>query len=183
MSLSTAAARTTAPLRAPRRAPSRPPLRLVEAGARQVSRVPFLVLCAALLMSGLVAVLVLNTTLSQGSFTLAELQTKAATLDDQELALRQDIDAVSSSGNLAAAAAGLGMAPASEPMFLDPETGRVSGVAPEIKQAQNFTVVTGRAAVAPLKAPTDAVADATSASAGLGLGGGLFGAVASLSER
>lgn len=161
-------------------APGRPQLRLVDAGRAQVSRVPFLVVCATLLMAGLISVLVLNMTISQNSYTLSQLQDRAQNLDDQGLALQHELDAVSSSGNLAAAAATLGMAPASAPMFLDPSTGTVSGVAAKAAPAHPFTVVTGHEAAAPATTPAASTAAAVAPAAGLGLGGGLLPAVASL---
>ncbi|GMA18937.1 hypothetical protein MM440_04760 [Arsenicicoccus piscis] len=177
MSATTASA---APARAPRRLPAPPALRLVRASGSRATRVPFLGIAAALLTLGLIAVLVLNITLSQGSYTVHDLREKSATLADTRTALDQDLNTVSSAPHLAQQAAQLGLVPAGSPAFIDPATGKVSGVAKPAGAEGDFTVVTGSAALAPAGAVAPSLASATTSVAGLGLGGGLLGALASL---
>ena len=158
----------------------RPHLEVVRMAGRRASQVPFVVLGAVLLTLGLLAALLLNITLSQGSYALNDLQDTSATLRDQAAALRQDINAVSSPNHLATKAQELGMGPADSPAFLDPATGKVSGVAKPATKTAEFTVVSGSQAVAPQARPDDSTMAAASAVSGLGLGNGLVGGLAGL---
>ncbi|WP_409483279.1 hypothetical protein [Arsenicicoccus dermatophilus] len=160
--------------------PQRPHLEVVRQARRRATQVPFVVLGATLLTLGLLALLVLNLTLSQGSFTLHDLRERSAELKDTSIALRQDLNAVSSPGTLAARAEELGMGPANAPAFLDPATGTVSGVAEAASRTGELTVVSGSQAVAPQLRPEGSMAAAAQQVAGLGLGNGLLGGLAAL---
>ena len=80
----------------------------------------FAALCMLLLAGGLVALLMLNTSMAEGSFTLHRLQATSGELTDTEEALTAAIDAQRSPANLAARAAQLGMVPADSAAFHTP---------------------------------------------------------------
>jgi hypothetical protein len=141
MSQQTATARVA--LRAPtRRQTSSQPLRVVPAAVGQPGNAVFAVVCMALLIGGLFALLMLNTAMAEGSFTLHRLQSTSGELTDAEEALTQAIDAQRSPANLATRAHHLGMVPASSAAFLRLSDGKVLGVASPAKEERGFTVVT-----------------------------------------
>lgn len=100
-----------------------------------------IVVCAGLLLAGLLAVLLLNMSLAEGSFRVHELQRTAGELTESELALEQGITAISSPAALASAASRMGMVPASSPAFLRLEDGAVLGVAEPASGDTAFSVV------------------------------------------
>ncbi|HEY7718950.1 MAG TPA: hypothetical protein VH915_09325 [Pedococcus sp.] len=141
MSQMTATARVTA--RAPqRRSVPRQPLRVVRAKAGAPSSGVFAALCLLLLVGGLMGLLMLNTSMAEGSFTLHKLQATSGELTDTEEALTAAIDAQKSPANLAARAARLGMVPADSAAFLRLSDGEVLGVAAPAAKQPRFTVVT-----------------------------------------
>lgn len=91
------------------------------------ARTPFVLLIVVLLAGGLIALLVLNSALNQGSFKLSELQKETTRLTDEEQALQQEVNEFSDPAKLAARARELGMVPGSNPAFLGPD-GKVHGV-------------------------------------------------------
>jgi hypothetical protein len=95
-----------------------------------------------LLCAGLFGLLMLNTAMAEGSFTLHNLQATAGELTDTQDALTQAIDAQRSPANLAARATRLGMVPADSAAFLRLSDGKVLGVAKPAKKDSGFTVVT-----------------------------------------
>lgn len=100
----------------------------------------FPVLCIALLLVGLGAVLGLNTAMAQDSFEVTALEARTAELSDTEAALEQSINDHSSPQNLAIEARALGMLPNSTAAFIDIEKGRILGVATVAEQPEGFTV-------------------------------------------
>jgi len=131
MSTATATPRSGSPSKrgaTPTRRPvSRPPVRVVDVPAVRPARAPFVVLVLVLLSLGLGALLLLNTLLAQGSFTLHELDAKVANLADQEQALQQKAAALASPKRLARSATELGMVASVNPAFLRAEDGKVLG--------------------------------------------------------
>ncbi len=115
----------------------------------------FLALCVALLLGGFVAVLVLNTAMAKGSYTMRDLQRRSDALTDHQDALRHAIDGLSGPGPLARRARDLGMVPAATPAFLRLTDGKVLGVAQKAKKDSTFSVVTET------KAPTRSTPVAT----------------------
>ncbi|MEU5362832.1 septum formation initiator family protein [Streptomyces sp. NPDC005925] len=93
----------------------------------QAARTPFVLLVVVLLGGGLIALLVLNSALSAGSFRLDDLERQTTDLTDEEQALQRDVDAYSAPDALQRRARDLGMVPGSDPAFLGPD-GRVKGV-------------------------------------------------------
>jgi hypothetical protein len=122
----------------------------------------FAALCLLLLVGGLMALLMLNTSMAEGSFTLHKLQATSGELTDTEEALTAAIDAQRSPANLAARAARLGMVPADSAAFLRLSDGAVLGVAKPAAKQPGFTVVTAPdTAVSPSPGKAAAKAKAT----------------------
>ncbi|MFC3586215.1 septum formation initiator family protein [Streptantibioticus rubrisoli] len=104
--------------------------RLLPAASRRsakAARAPFVLLVVALLASGLISLLLLNTAVNQGSFQLSKLKKETTDLTDQEQALQQEVDRDSAPGTLEQRARGLGMVPGGTPVFLGAD-GKVHGV-------------------------------------------------------
>ncbi|QHC21639.1 septum formation initiator family protein [Streptomyces sp. GS7] len=90
------------------------------------ARTPFVLLVVVLLGSGLIALLLLNSALNQGSFELSKLERKTSELTDEQQALQQEVDGYSAPDELARRARKLGMVPGGIPVFLLPD-GTVRG--------------------------------------------------------
>ena len=101
------------------------PQRAAVARQRVRSRTPFVLLLIGLLGGGLVCLLLINTTLAQGSFQITAMQHKNADLAQQEQALQQQITQEQSPASIAARARQLGMRPAGRLRFIDLKTGRI----------------------------------------------------------
>ncbi|NYG05692.1 hypothetical protein BJ986_000179 [Phycicoccus badiiscoriae] len=141
MSQQTATARVVT--RAPaRRAAPQQPLKVVPAAVGHPGNGVFAAVCMVLLCAGLFGLLMLNTAMAEGSFTLHNLQSTSGELADTQDALTQAIDAQRSPANLATRATKLGMVPASSAAFLRLSDGKVLGVAEPAKKGGGFTVVT-----------------------------------------
>ncbi|MEU0438533.1 MULTISPECIES: septum formation initiator family protein [unclassified Streptomyces] len=93
----------------------------------RAARTPFVLLVVLLLGGGLIALLVLNSALSEGAFKLDDLQKDTKALTDEEQALQRDVDAFSAPQALQRRARELGMVPGGDPAFLAPD-GTVRGV-------------------------------------------------------
>jgi hypothetical protein len=136
-----------------------PRLRVVTGAPLRRGDAAFGVVCAVLLAAGLMALLVLNTALAQGSFTVQKLQSTSDQLNDSQAALTQSLDASKSPANLATKAIGMGMGPAQSAAFLRLSDGKVIGVAKPATAGPGFTVVGATpaapvpAAVKPTKVP------------------------------
>lgn len=100
----------------------------------------FPVLCVALLLAGLAAVLGLNTAMAQDSFEVTALEERTAELSDTHAALEQSINDHSAPQNLATEARAMGMVPSDTAAFIDIEKGRILGVATVADKRKGFTV-------------------------------------------
>ena len=155
MSQMTSAARAGArPLHRPIAATPR--LRVVT-GATPRQGAAFGIICVTLLAAGLIGLLLLNTALAQGSFTLHDLRATSGRLVDTEDVLTQSLEASKSPASLAARAAKMGMVPSQSAAFLRLSDGRVIGVAKPAKPGPGFTVVRTAASL-PHAAPAAAKA-------------------------
>ena len=160
MSQMTATAR---PLRAPRRAPAPAPLRVIPSSIARSGNGAFAALCIALLVGGLIALLLLNTALAQGSLALGGLQRESARLDDTSSNLHEQIDAASATGALARSASELGMVRMNTRGYIDLRTGKVTGQ-PEPATKQNaFPIVTSPTPPSVTKKVSSVLAQATKA--------------------
>ncbi|WP_436736504.1 septum formation initiator family protein [Streptomyces sp. BBFR102] len=101
--------------------------RLLPAGPAGAARAPFVLLVVALLGGGLITLLVLNSALNEGSFTLSELKRENTELTDEQQALQLDVDAHARPDALRRRADALGLVPGGIPVFLDRD-GTVRGV-------------------------------------------------------
>ncbi len=107
-------------------------LRAVSAPQRSRSIAPFAALCVALVLAALGAVLVLNTSMAEGSYEQRSLQIEIADLHQQRAAALTQLEANAAPGKLAAAATALGMEPAKQIGFVSLENDQIldAGVAP-----------------------------------------------------
>ncbi|MFJ6567046.1 septum formation initiator family protein [Streptomyces sp. NPDC091292] len=101
--------------------------RLLPAGPSQAARTPFVLLVVLLLGGGLITLLMLNSSLNEGSFQLSALKRETTELTDEEQALQRDVDAYAAPDALERRARELGMVPGGDPVFLGPD-GKVRGV-------------------------------------------------------
>lgn len=124
MALSASAPRVR-PSRAPE--PRAPRLTLLAEPAPGRSTVPFVALCTAILVGALLAVLVLNISMSQGSYELSRLQSQAGALTQREQDLQQELELRQAPQRLAVEAQQLGMVPSGQPAFIDLATGEIIG--------------------------------------------------------
>ena len=119
-----APARTRPRRQAPGR--TRPPVRAVPTRTAP-ARAPFVVAVVALLSLGLGALLLLNTLLAQGSFTLHTLNDRVGSLVDREQALQQRASELAAPQRLARQAQELGMVASQNPAFLRASDGKILG--------------------------------------------------------
>ncbi|MFH8486236.1 septum formation initiator family protein [Streptomyces longisporoflavus] len=101
--------------------------RLLPSGPNQAARAPFVLLVVLLLGGGLIGLLILNSSLNEGSFQLSELKKETTELTDQEQELQREVDAYAAPDALQRRARELGMVPGGDPAFLNPD-GTVRGV-------------------------------------------------------
>ncbi len=139
---SAAAARTPTAITARASAP-RPKLRIVPQPALDRARGAFLLSCVVLLLAGLIALLLINTSLAQGSFRLHDLEQEQRDFVDTEQALRQDLARQAAPEVLARRAKALGMVPSDNPAFVVIPGGKIVGVP---KTARRPTPLPGAAA-------------------------------------
>lgn len=129
---------------------SRPHLRMVSPlRAERASRGMFALIVTALLIVGMVVILVVNTTIAQGAFTVSELQAQQAALTQQEQALSRSIAAAAAPDALEQRARAMGMVPSESPVFLNPD-GSIVGKARPARGATSQAPV--------LRTPADATA-------------------------
>jgi hypothetical protein len=139
-----------------------PRLRVVTGAPLRHGGAAFGIVCAVLLAAGLLGLLVLNTALAQGSFTLQKLQATSDQLTDSQGALNQSLDAAKSPASLAMRATSMGMVPADSAAFLRLSDGKVIGVAKPASRGPGFTVVGTTSPPAPAVAKPAKTAPAAS---------------------
>ena len=122
----------TAPGTGPARK-TRTPLSVVRSAPRK-RRAPFVVLCFGLLAVALMAVLVLNISVSTAQYQLVQLRSEQSTLTKQNQDLTQQVQNFDAPQNLAAKATELGMVAATAKGQIDLSTLTVTGKAkPAVK--------------------------------------------------
>ena len=102
-------------------------LTVVPAGEPAAPRAPFAFALVALLVSGLIGLLVLNTVLGKDAFKRHALIVEGRQLADQEQALTREVESLRAPSALAEKAAALGMVQAGPPAFLRLPDGAVLG--------------------------------------------------------
>jgi len=167
------AARATAPARrAEDREHAAPRVRLVAPPASSRRRLPFGALCGAVLLLSLLAVLLLNISLSHGAYELHEVQGQQQDAGERRQMLSEQLERTEAPEELGRRAAALGMVPAGTAAFVRLPEGEVLGApapAPEPPVVEDDdTGATGPAAVdqmdlddvaADEPAPAEATAD------------------------
>ena len=108
-------------------APARPRLLPAASPKRRARLGLFAIICLAIATVGLVSMLIVNTMLASGAFTVSELQAEKALLLEQEQQLTEEIAVASSPLLLEEKARALGMVPQDAPAFIDLETGEIVG--------------------------------------------------------
>ncbi|WP_372456040.1 septum formation initiator family protein [Streptomyces buecherae] len=145
-------------------------VRLRPTGRGSARRAPFVLLVVVLLGSGLITLLVLNSSLNQGSFELSRLERQTDDLTDEQQALQQEVDELAQPNTLERRARELGLVPGGGPAFLNPD-GTVRGVpAPATKGPTTRSGST--AALPPALQPPSPPATPTPAPSGRTLGPG-----------
>lgn len=127
MSVATTLLARTGSLSAPAVPRRRAVLTVVPVGETAASRAPFAFAVVALLVSGLIGLLVLNTVLGKDAFRLHALQVEGRQLADREQSLTREVEALRAPSALAEKAAALGMVQAGPPAFLRLPDGAVLG--------------------------------------------------------
>jgi len=110
--------------------------------AAEHTGVGFVLLCVLLLVGGLISLLLLNTNRAQESFAIEKLQTRSASLTDQQQQLASEIDRISAPQQLALQAQGLGMEPATRVRYVRASDGKQLGVAKRSAKDSALTVDT-----------------------------------------
>ncbi|MFM8241116.1 MAG: hypothetical protein ACKOAW_12495 [Actinomycetota bacterium] len=87
----------------------------------------FAAVCLGIVSVGLVAMLIINTMLASGAFTISELEAQKAQLLEQEQQLQEEIAIASAPFLLEERARALGMVPQDAPAFISLETGQILG--------------------------------------------------------
>lgn len=100
--------------------------RMTPRGGAGAARAPFVLLIVVLLGSGLLALLLLNAALNQGSFELSKLKKQTKELSDEQQKLQGEVDSFSAPDALDKRAKELGLVPGGVPAFLLPD-GKVVG--------------------------------------------------------
>ncbi len=107
---------------------ARPHLRIVSPlRPERASRGIFALVIGSLLVAGMGLVLLINTSLAQGAFTVSELKAEQAALVVAEQALAEEVATAAAPEVLSAKAEALGMVPAATPVFINVENGKVLG--------------------------------------------------------
>jgi len=121
------APRHTRPLTGPGTKPAtRPSVRPAVARTRpRHPRAPFILLLVGLLGGALVCLLVISTTLAEGSYRITSLQQQNANLAKQEQLLTQQVAQASSPAQIAQEAEAFGMRPNPALQFINLKTGKV----------------------------------------------------------
>ncbi|WP_110181601.1 hypothetical protein [Nocardioides solisilvae] len=93
---------------------------------RPAARVPFVFLVSVVLLTGVIGLLMFNTSMQQASFTATRLEQQAATMAAREQVLRMELDDLRDPQRVALRAQQMGMVIPSTPVFLSLE-GEVIG--------------------------------------------------------
>ena len=107
---------------------TRPHLRMVSPlRPERASRGVFALVVTTVLAIGMLSILLINTSLAQGAFTISELKSEQSALLQQEEALTEAVAAIAAPESLERQARAMGMVPSENPVFLDVTTGKVLG--------------------------------------------------------
>lgn len=107
--------------------PARAPLSVVLPTPSRAPRAPFIICICGLLTLGLLSLLLLNTVLAQGAFTVHALQKRTAVLSEEQQRLQSTVALAGSPLVLAERARALGLVQVRDPAFIRTSDGRVLG--------------------------------------------------------
>jgi hypothetical protein len=113
------------PVRPATRPPARPAYARTRTPRPRYPRAPFILLLVGLLGGALVCLLVISTTLAQGSYRITSLQQQNANLAKQEQSLTNEVAQSSSPAVIAQEAEAFGMRPNPALQFINLKTGKV----------------------------------------------------------
>lgn len=105
----------------------RPHLTVVPKATTRLRRIPFVFVVVGILALGLIGLLVLNTTLQQGTYAVSNLRDRASALQDRQQHLQVQVAQLQSPQRLAEQALRLGMVDGGSPAFLSLATGQIVG--------------------------------------------------------
>jgi len=105
----------------------RPRLQVVRSPAPARSLVPYLALCATILLGSLVAALIINTHMAVDAYAIFESQNTLTQLVETEASLVQQVEEAGSPASLKQRAESLGMVPAERVDFIVLREGRILG--------------------------------------------------------
>ncbi len=120
--------------------PAQPRLRVVHSAPLPATHMGYGLLCAVLVLGGLLLMLVLNTARAEGSFELGSLQSTSTELSARQVSLQSTLARSQSPESLAGKAADLGMVPSPSTAVLRLSDGAVLGVAAGVEAGRPFTV-------------------------------------------
>lgn len=107
--------------------PARAPLSVVLPTASRAPRAPFVICICGLLTLGLLTLLLLNTVLAQGAFTVHEMQKRTSALRQEQQRLQSTVSLAGSPLVLAERARALGLVQVRDPAFIRTSDGRILG--------------------------------------------------------
>lgn len=113
-----------------------PRLQLLVSPVENARRIPFLVSCIAVCLTGLLALLGLNISLSKGSYEVYQLQREQTRLAESEQQLAEQVAIERSPASVSAKAKALGMIPSASPVFLRLSDGQIIGDPREASASQ-----------------------------------------------
>lgn len=105
----------------------RPRLQVVRSPAPARSLVPYLLLCATILLGSLVAALLINTQMAVDAYEIFDSRTTLRQLEEAETALVQQVEQAGSPASLQRRAEELGMEPAERVDFISLREGTILG--------------------------------------------------------
>lgn len=104
------------------------------------ARVPFIGLVSLMLLTGVVGLLLFNTSLQQASFTTTSLEQQATTLSARQQELQMQLDSLNDPQRVARKAQAMGMVIPRVPAFLTLESGKVLGEPAPATEADRFSI-------------------------------------------
>ena len=102
-------------------------LTVVPRRASKAPKIPFVTLVSLLLITGVVGLLLFNTSMQQASFTATSLEQRVGILDAKEQSLQLELEMMRDPQKVAARAKRIGMVPGTGPAFIRLSDGKVLG--------------------------------------------------------
>ncbi|NYD41471.1 hypothetical protein [Nocardioides panaciterrulae] len=106
----------------------------------RAARMPFVLLVTVVLLGGVVGLLLVNTSMQQGSFAATALEEQATALSAREQSLQMELETLRDPQHVAVQARKMGMVTAGAPVFLRLSDGKVLGQPTVPDPAQNVRI-------------------------------------------